>query len=227
MIGLLGKNHIMLSARHPVAFVPQNDAMNKPLLYTFRRCPYAIRARLAIAVAGVEVAQYEVSLRDKPHDMLAISPKGTVPVLQLADGVVLEESLDIMRWALSQNDPAHWLDAPYADASELVTENDVIFKPALDRYKYPTRYPQQSADRYRDAAQAFPAALEARLAQHRYLTGNQLSWADAAIFPFIRQFAAVEPERFANAPNPRLRGWLAEWLASPLFTAVMQKPTIV
>jgi glutathione S-transferase len=209
---------------------PQTPKMTQPLLYTFRRCPYAIRARLAIAVAGIEVEEIEVSLRAKPAAMLAISPKGTVPVLQLPDGTVLEESLDIMHWALAQHDPARWLDAPRPHAAQLVEENDVLFKPALDRYKYPARYlgtsAEQTADEYRSAAQAFPAALEARLAQQPYLIGENLGWADAAVFPFIRQFAAVEPEWFAAAPFPHLKVWLANWLASPMFAAVMHKPTI-
>jgi glutathione S-transferase len=200
--------------------------MNRPLLYTFRRCPFAIRARLAIAVASVEVEQCEVSLRDKPAAMLAISPKGTVPVLQLPDGKVLEESLDIMRWALTQNDPAHWLKASAPDAEKLVAENDTLFKAALDRYKYPTRYAEHPAETHREAAQAFPARLEARLTQRGYVTGDEPCWVDAAVFPFIRQFAAVEPEWFAEAPFPHLKVWLANWLASPLFAAVMHKPTI-
>jgi glutathione S-transferase len=195
-----------------------------PLLYTFRRCPYAIRARLAIATAGVTVTEHEVSLRDKPAQMLAISPKGTVPVLHLADGSVIEESIDIMRWALAQHDPDGWLEVNADEAATLIRTNDAEFKHALDRYKYPNRYPERSATEYRGEGERFLAQLETRLSNQPFLSGSQIRWVDAAIFPFIRQFAAVDPAWFSTAPYPHLRRWLDGWLVSPLFLKVMAKP---
>ena len=116
-----------------------------PVLYSFRRCPYAIRARLALRISGLPLELREVSLKSKPPEMLALSAKGTVPVLVLPDGLVIDESLDIMRWALSQNDPEAWLShGPLNDMLALIAINDGKFKHALDRYKYPNRYPQES-----------------------------------------------------------------------------------
>lgn len=204
--------------------MPQSERTTLPLLYTFRRCPYAIRARLAIAVAGMTVTEREVSLREKPAEMLAISPKGTVPVLQLADGSVIEESIDIMRWVLAQHDPDHWLEVDANEAETLILINDAEFKRVLDHYKYPNRYPERSATDYRREGERFLATLEARLTVQTFLGGGQIRWVDAAIFPFIRQFAAVDPAWFSSAPYPNLRHWLEEWLASPLFLKVMAKP---
>ncbi|KAA3651007.1 MAG: glutathione S-transferase [Proteobacteria bacterium] len=195
----------------------------RPILYSFRRCPYAIRARLALWQAGVVVALREVVLRDKPAHLLELSPKGTVPVMRLPDGRVLEESLDIMYWALQQNDPDGWLSAgDSAEQAALVTRNDVDFKPLLDRYKYAERFPEKPPAAWRKAAiAAHLADLETRLAGRAYLFGDTPSLADAALFPFVRQFAAVDPAWFESAPLPALRRWLNAWLASPLFAAVM------
>ncbi len=196
-----------------------------PLLFSFRRCPYAIRARLAIASAQVAVQVREVALRDKPPDMLAISPKGTVPVLQLADGQVLEESIDIMFWALRQNDPQSWLRESTADASLAqgwVDLCDTQFKPLLDRYKYANRHPQLTQVEHRQQAiDAFLSPLDAWLGERRYLTGDMSCWADAAVFPFVRQFAMVEPAWFAQAAWPDLHRWLGAWLQGDLFHRVM------
>lgn len=197
--------------------------MTAPLLYTFRRCPYAIRARLAIAVAGVGVREHEVALRDKPTAMLAISPKGTVPVLQLADGCVLEQSLDIMRWALSISDPEGWLRGDVPAAHALIDTNDGEFKQALDRYKYANRFPEQPASAYRDLAAPFLRAVETRLAENGFLSGNQITLADAAIFPFVRQFASVDREWFDASEYRNLIAWLQRWEASALFARVMRK----
>ncbi|WP_255988666.1 glutathione S-transferase [Chitinolyticbacter albus] len=199
--------------------------MTLPLLYTFRRCPYAIRARLAIAASGIELEQREVSLRNKPAAMLAISPKGTVPVLQLANGQVLEQSLDIMRWALALADPLQWLPdaALAADTEALITRNDGAFKHWLDRYKYPERHPELAQSSYRQEAEVILANLDARLARHGHLVTGRTTLADAALFPFVRQFAAVDTAWFDTAPYPALRHWLNAWLASPLFATVMAK----
>ncbi len=197
--------------------------MHLPLLYTFRRCPYAIRARLAIAAAGVSVEEVEVSLRAKPQAMLDISPKGTVPVLQLADGRVFEQSADIMHWALKLNDPNGWRDVPDDEARSILFTNDGAFKQALDGYKYPSRFPTHPALRYRQDAEIFLQALEVRLSSANYLTGDQLRWIDAAVFPFVRQFAAIDALWFSTAPYPQVRGWLNQWLAAPLFAQVMHR----
>jgi len=198
--------------------------MTQPILYSYRRCPYAMRARMALRYAGIDVEIREIILRDKPRHMLAVSPKGTVPVLVLPDGRVIDESLDIMAWALAQQDPDGWLtdDGLF---QELIAENDGSFKQALDQYKYATRFPEKSAEVYRQQGERFLARLEALLAEHAYLLSDKLTQADVAIFPFIRQFSMVDADWFAAAPYPRLRQWLAGLLVSDLFTGVMQKQT--
>ena len=202
--------------------------MTLPILYSYRRCPYAMRARMALWAAKVQVELREVSLREKPQHLLQISPKGTVPVLQLPDGKVLEQSLDIMYWALQQNDAQRWLSGDRAMADTLIGVNDGEFKKALDRYKYPERYPAQTALFYRQQGEQFLQRLEALLSEHRFLLGDSASIADVAIFPFIRQFAAVDAEWFGQSSYSRLREWLAGWVEGELFAEVMQKfPTYV
>lgn len=197
--------------------------MALPILYSYRRCPYAMRARMAIWVANIQVEVREISLREKPAHLLQISPKGTVPVLQLPDGTVLEQSLDIMQWALVQSDPQGWLNADPEAVNALITINDGDFKKTLDRYKYPDRYPEHPQELYRQQGEQFLQRLEAALEQHDYLLGDKPSMADVAIFPFIRQFSAVDAEWFASSAYPKLRDWLEGWLQSPLFETVMQK----
>ncbi len=199
--------------------------MTLPVLYSFRRCPYAMRARLALRVAGVAVALREVALKAKPAEMLALSPKGTVPVLQLPDGRVLEQSLDIMAWALAQSDPEGWLtQGTSAEAQALIARNDGPFKPLLDRYKYASRHPEYTAEQYRQqAVDLHLGPLNARLGTSAYLLGDGPSLADAALFPFVRQFAGVDAAWWAQAPLPALRAWLNRWVGSPLFEAVMEK----
>jgi glutathione S-transferase len=193
-----------------------------PILYSFRRCPYAIRARLAIAYAQIPVEIREVQLKHKPEHMLAISPKGTVPVLQLLDGKVIDESLDIMSWALAQNDPEHWLDTD-EDAERLIQWNDGGFKYYLDRYKYADRYPEFPESYYRSQGEKFLAELESKLSQNLYLGGSHFSIVDAALFPFIRQFAAVDNQWFVFSDYQCLNKWLNSLLASDLFASVMVK----
>lgn len=194
-----------------------------PILYSFRRCPYAMRARLALTVSQHPIIVREILLRDKPAAMLAASTKGSVPVLVLPDGTVIDESLDIMRWALQQHDPAHWL-RQQDDALALIAENDGSFKHALDRYKYATRYPEDNDTDWRAQAEVFLAKLEDRLSTTAYLGGVEPNLADYAIFPFIRQFRMPDEVWFdTTAPYPHLRRWLAERLADPLFTRVMTK----
>jgi glutathione S-transferase len=198
----------------------------KPILFTFRRCPYAIRARLAVKISGVEVEMHEVSLRNKPQAMLDCSPKGTVPVLALPGGGVLEQSLDIMRWALAQNDPELWLDTDpemTRQTQELIAQNDGPFKGYLDRYKYAERFPEHPASHYRDQGEAILAQLDTRIAAHGFLCGPTARLADMAIFPFVRQFVAVDPAWFYASQHQSLADWLDRLVASPLFQSVMQK----
>ena len=194
--------------------------MNRHVLYSFRRCPYAMRARMALGYSGVPLSIVEVSLKAKPAEMLAASPKGTVPVLVCADGRVIEQSLEIMQWALGQHDPDNWLQA---DHMELIEANDSIFKVLLDRYKYAIRYPEHSMEHYRAQGVEFLQGLEQRLERHPYLSGPALSLADVALAPFVRQFAHVDREWFAQAPLPHLNAWLERFLASDLFASVMAK----
>ncbi|RYE02204.1 MAG: glutathione S-transferase [Sphingomonadales bacterium] len=188
------------------------------ILYSFRRCPYAMRARMALLVSGVVYEHREVKLSAKPPEMLAASPKGTVPVLVLPDGQVIDESLDIMRWALGQNDPEHWLEG---DDAALIAANDGAFKHHLDRYKYPDRHASDPLV-HRAAALAMLARLEARLAGGPWLCGVARTLTDAAIMPFVRQFAAVDRPWFDAQPLPALQSWLAAQLASPLFAEAMR-----
>ncbi|WP_239019670.1 glutathione S-transferase [Sphingomonas suaedae] len=191
--------------------------LTDPILYSFRRCPYAIRARLALAVSGTAVEHREVRLRDKPAEMLAASPKGTVPVLVLPDGRVIDESIDIMRWALARSDPEGWL---AGDDAELIAANDGPFKAHLDRYKYPERFAADEVD-HRAAGLAMLQGLEKLLGERAYLGGERFGLTDAAILPFVRQFAAVDREWFAAQDVARVQGWLAAFVGSGLFDGVM------
>lgn len=195
------------------------------ILYSYRRCPYAIRARMSLRCAGIKVDVREISLRDKPPEMLAISPKGTVPVLITNEGMVIDESLDIMRWALSQHDPLGWLArSASADHQEWIRTNDTTFKYWLDRYKYAERYPEYSRMHYREQALAcLIDRLESRLSQCPFIGGDSPAMTDVAIFPFIRQFAAVDSGWFESSPCVSSRKWLKYWLDCELFKQIMQK----
>jgi len=188
-----------------------------PILYSFRRCPYAMRARMALLASGISYEHREVLLRDKPAAMLAASPKGTVPVLVLADGNVIDESIYIMRWALGQSDPENWM--ARTDAA-LVADYDGAFKHHLDRYKYWGRYGVDPVE-HRAAGLVMLAELDARTADHAYLGGATWGFSDVAVFPFVRQFAGVDPPWFeAHAPR-RVREWLGALIASDLFARAM------
>lgn len=191
-----------------------------PILYSFRRCPYAMRARMALAYSGQSCFLREVKLSAKPAALLTASPKGTVPVLVLPNGTVIDQSLDIMTWALMQNDPDGWLINGHAEDASLIAINDSAFKHHLDRYKYPGRYDSIAVD-HRNAAMAILMPIEERLTNHAYLTGHRPSLADYAIMPFIRQFEAVDSPWFKIQPIPGIHTWLAALTASPLFTTVM------
>ena len=195
-------------------------------LYTFRRCPYAMRGRMGLSIAGVPVHVREVVLRDKPTEMLEASPKGTVPVLLTSSGDIVDESLDVMRWALAQNDPEGWLDADPDTTHELIARNDGPFKRALDRYKYPNRYSDE--DLVPGAARASGLEmlqdLDARItAQGGQLVRTERSLADIAIFPFIRQFAHTDMDWFNAQDLPALQAWLEGHKQSSLFKGVMKK----
>ena len=195
-----------------------------PILYSFRRCPYAMRARMALGVGSIAVELREVSLSAKPKAMLALSSKATVPILQLPDQTIINESLDIMHWALAKSDPNQWIDPIIAaQSARLIGENDSSFKVHLDHYKYWERYPADCQQDYRAAAEVFVYKLEVLLENNSYLLGSQVGITDIAIFPFIRQFAFVDKDWFDQAPYPRLQCWLQAFLDSALFAKTMGK----
>jgi glutathione S-transferase len=198
-----------------------------PALYSFRRCPYAIRARLALRYSGVRVALREVVLRDKPVQLIAASAKGTVPVLLLDEGgvgqEVIDESLDIMFWALAQNDPDGWLDVDIDVANRLIDANDEQFKPWLDRYKYPDRYAELHAGEAREHCEVFLRELERRLQNNAYICGGRATIVDFSIYSFVRQFAFVDHDWFVSSEYKGLNRWLQVFLVSPLFVAAMHK----
>ncbi|WP_434601073.1 glutathione S-transferase [Pseudomonas sp. Z4-7] len=200
--------------------------MSRATLYSFRRCPYAMRARMALRYSAVELTIVEVSLKAKPAEMLALSSKGTVPVLQV-DGRVIDESLEIINWALAQHDPQDWQlrDDAKAQAltAALIEENDQVFKLHLNRYKYPERHPEYTQEHYRSEGEVFLRKLEGLLETRPFLAAKHQSLADVAVMPFVRQFAHVDRDWFAEAPYPRLQGWLQKFLDSELFVAIMAK----
>lgn len=199
--------------------------MNRPLLYTYRRCPYAMRARMALLQAGKAFDVYEISLRDKPKSMLAASSKGTVPVLVVPDGLVIEESLEIMRWALSEHDLEGWWSRSQSSGNlALIAETDASFKQHLDRYKYPERYePNQRGHHQQEAMSGLIRSLEQKLAIEPFLGGKTPCAADLAVFPFVRQFRAVDADWFDAQPIVATQRWLRTWLSSALFEACMKK----
>ncbi len=198
-----------------------------PVLYSFRRCPYAMRARLALAVSGQACELREVVLKSKPQALLQASPKGTVPVLVLPSGQVVEQSLDIMLWALALHDPEGWLtpsQGTVQDMVVLIAECDGPFKQALDRCKYPSRYPDAHIDAERARAVAWLGTLATRLSPGQpHLFGTHPALADMAIAPFVRQFAGIDPAWWAAQPWPQLRAWLDKWQDSDLWASVMHK----
>lgn len=194
-----------------------SSAPAAPILYSFRRCPYAMRARLALLMSGTRCELREVKLSAKPAALVTASPKATVPVLVLPDGSVIDESIDVMRWALVQSDPEGWLER---DDPVLIAANDGAFKRHLDRYKYPDRH-DSDALAHRENALGFLRDLDAVLAEGGQLRGAERGIADMAILPFVRQFAAVDRAWFDALPFPHLHQWLAGHLTSGLFAAIM------
>ena len=181
-----------------------------------------MRARMALAAAGTEVMLREVLLKDKPAELLAASPKATVPVLVLSDGQIIEESLDVMQWALEYSDPLNWLEGEALD-SDWISACDGDFKHWLDRYKYADRYPGHTAEDYRQNAEAFIQRLEDQLSGSTWVGGDAANAIDVALFPFIRQFAGVDPSWWQQAPYPHVKQWLENWLNNALFSAIMAK----
>ncbi len=188
-----------------------------------------MRTRMVLAASGLCVELRDILLKDKPAEMLAASPKATVPVLVCSDGNVLEESRDIMEWALENSDPKNWYPNDVALGREikaLIDENDGPFKSALDRYKYHVRFPENSKDDYRKEGEEFLLSLDKRLSQNAYLMGDKPTLADIAIFPFVRQFANSDREWFDSAPYSALQKWLDNWTSSELFHHIMKKRTL-
>ncbi len=200
--------------------------MPLPVLYSFRRCPYAMRARLAISASKTSVELREVVLRDKPAEMITASPKATVPVLVCANGEVVDESIDVMHWAIAQNDPDGLRDfdaATLRKMDALIAENDGPFKAALDRYKYPNRYDGVERDEQREAGAQFIRRLNEQLDGRSFLFGDKISFADLAILPFIRQFAHVDRDWFWAQDWTNVIQWLEAFLESERFKAIMTK----
>ncbi|WP_298304123.1 glutathione S-transferase [uncultured Erythrobacter sp.] len=196
-----------------------------PILYSFRRCPYAMRARMALWIAGIAVELREVKLASKPQELLKASPKATVPVLDFGDGSVVEESIAIMRWALNQNDPEDWL---AGDNTELIAEADGPFKHHLDRYKYPNRYEDEPSFGEVDHQAAGLAILkkwDAKIGENGSLARDSRSLADIALFPFVRQFANHKRDWFDAQDLPHIHPWLDNHLTSDLFAKIMPKFT--
>ncbi len=193
-----------------------------PILYSFRRCPYAMRARLALYSSGIKCELREVVLRDKPSEMIKISPKATVPVLQLNDGTVIDESHDIAVWAIGQNDPNDW-HGYIEEMSDLVKINDFRFKTHLDKYKYSSRNPELSKEEHRENANFFLEHLEMLLEKNGFLSADRQTITDLAIFPFIRQFAFVDKNYFNTLKFNRLQSWLDYHLKSAMFKNIMTK----
>jgi len=194
---------------------------DQPILYSFRRCPYAMRARLAILTSGIHVQLREIVLRDKAPEFLETSPSGTVPCLKVG-GKVIDESLHIMAWALAQNDPEAWMQMP-TEGYELMSQCDGPFKHSLDRTKYGTRYPDDSTSQHRELASAFIRQLNDQLSPN--LFGDKIKLADMAILPFVRQFAHIDQAWFYAQPWPKVIAWLDAFKASDAFNAIMPKYT--
>ena len=193
------------------------------ILYSFRRCPYAMRTRLALLYCACGVELREVVLRDKPAQLVDASAKATVPVLVLPDGGVIDESLDVMLWAVKKGENTDLLLVNREAQLALIACCDRQFKPLLDKYKYFQRFPDMSQTDYREAAVDLLSLWDGRLADQPYLFGEAISLADLAIFPFVRQFAHVDRAWFFDNELIHLQRWLNDWLESALFQQVMQK----
>ena len=193
-----------------------------PILYSFRRCPYAMRARLSLAYSGISYIHREILLKNRPDELYMISPKGTVPVMELSDKTVIDESLDIMKWALSHNDPEKIYKENINEQDDMIVANDGEFKKQLDQYKYHIRFPDDSYQSYQDKVALTLSYYNRMLSSSRYLVGQRMSLADMALFPFVRQCAHVDFEWFNNQ-FLHLSLWLEEFKTSEIFTSIMKK----
>jgi UPF0176 protein len=216
------RNQLHVGARYPSLGKAEARSPQPPILYSFRRCPFAMRARMALAISGISCELREVILRDKPEALLTASAKGTVPVLVIGDRVI-DESLEIMIWALEQQDPEGWLDGDRETMLTLIQDCDRDFKHHLDRYKYAHRYPDNDGLAHRSAGALYLEKLNNQLALTGYLFGKKASLADRAIVPFVRQFSIADVEWFNAQPWPQLQAWLATWVDSQLYADIMQK----
>ena len=202
----------------------QNNAV--PVLYSFRRCPYCMRAHMALKYSGMKVELRDVDLNDMPAAALKISPDATVPALLLPDGTTMDESWEIVKWALRQNDPDNWLgndDEYVLDAEILIETNDYSFKEDLDHYKYADRFPEHPVEHYRAACEEFIEELEEMLVDKQFLLTDRLTLADVGVFPFVRQFSLVDQAWFEQSPYPNVHRWLNTMIDSSLFQQVFQK----
>ncbi|MCW8900271.1 MAG: glutathione S-transferase [Gammaproteobacteria bacterium] len=201
--------------------------MSYPILYSLRQCPYAMRARISLLLAKQTVLLRDIVMKNIPSEMLAVSPKGTVPVLLFDDSSVIEESIDIMTWALKQNDPSNLLRShqpnDYQEMFELIKRNDNEFIEALNKYKAAARYHDAAESTYRRQCEPFITYLEECLTRHDYLIGATPSLADYAILPFIRQFSRVDRKWYLQAPYPKLQHWLEQHYQNPIFSKAMTK----
>ncbi len=196
--------------------------MQLPILYSFRRCPYAMRARMAMNYSKISYEHREILLRKRPQALYDISAKGTVPVLQLPDGLIIDESIDIMRWALKKSDPKSWYKDKIPEQDNIIERNDTVFKYWLDRYKYHVRYPEKSFEEYQTQLEQFYLKYNSQLDKNTYLLGHHISLADIAIMPFIRQAAHVNLDWFSEK-FPKLHNWLENHKTSKIFKSIMEK----
>ena len=197
---------------------------NLPILYSFRRCPYAMRARMAIHISSQKCEIREVLLRDKPPSMLEYSSKGTVPVLVLQSGEVIDESLDVIDWALNMNDPDNWQRSKNNEKTkELIKINDGEFKYHLDRYKYSKRYDNEDPEFHRKKCLKFIESINNELNNSEYIFDDNISYADIVLLPFIRQFRIADMEWFDSLPYDNLKKWLSSFLDSSLLHSIMKK----
>jgi len=201
--------------------------MSHPILYSLRQCPYAMRARIGLLLAKQTVLLRDIVMTNIPSEMFTASPKGEVPVLVFDDTRVIDESLEIMIWALNQNDPNNLLyrQQPHAfqNMLDLIHQNDNEFVEALKKYKAASRYHDDAQNFFRQQCEPFIAYLEKRLTEHDYLFGNTISLADYAILPFIRQFSRVDRKWYLQAPYPKLQRWLEKHYQNPIFSKAMKK----
>ncbi len=197
---------------------------NLPILYSFRRCPYAMRARMAIHISQQKCEIREVLLKDKPPSMMEYSAKGTVPVLVLQSGKVIDESLDVIDWALNLNDPYNWKRSKdLGKTKELIKINDGDFKFHLDRYKYSKRYENEDPNFHREKCLTFIKMINEELKDSKYIYDNEISYIDISLLPFIRQFRIADNDWFDELPYENVKSWLSNFIDSKLLKSVMPK----